>query len=615
MLEDKQKIFISVTILLAICVASYVSSIVFFFLSKFPVGSALPWSVWTFLPHAGDPQIQSRLFVALGFPFLGAATALVKVFNTSESFLGDARWASQNDIRKAGLFSSKGILLGKYRGRILYSGANTHVMCVAPTRSGKGIGVVIPNLLSWEDSVVCFDIKQENFEKTAGFRKSHGHEVFLWAPMSKDRKSHRYNPFSEISSDPITRISDLQRIATILIKDSASHDSNMWIIEARSLFVGLALYVLDNEDMPSTIGSVYRLLGTEQELGDIIRHIVKTHKELDPESIGMLMNFANKAAKERSGVKSSLSQALSLWKTPEIDAVTSASDFSLKDLKKKRIAIYIGVATGDIPTVAPLLNLFFEQLMTTLTMKLPDESEPRKVLILLDEFHMLGRMETVANVFTLAGGYNCRVLAVVQGLGWIDDVYGKQKRDGILSVCAHRIFFAANDLETARYVSEMCGEKTVQTVSTTRNSSSRFGSSTKNTSMRTWPLITKDQVTRLSRKTQIILAEASFPIKCQKIAYNLGADAKIFSPRLMAAPTIPTLHIERYSIPRFDIPKSYNHQEDIPDPNQGDLLDRTDDQTPEDNSNKEDKNQANRKDGENKDTPEAGLLFDGDDDE
>lgn len=613
MFEDKQKLFIGISIILAACLASYMSSIVFFFLSKYPVGAALPWSVWTFLPYAGDPQIQSRLFVALGFPFLGAATILVKIFNPTESSLGDARWASQNDIRKAGLNSSKGIILGKYRGRYLYSDTNTHVMCVAPTRSGKGIGVVIPNLLSWEDSVVCFDIKQENFEKTAGFRKSHGHEVFLWAPMSKDRKSHRFNPFNEISDDPITRISDLQRIATILIKDYASHDSNMWILEARSLFVGLSLYVLDNEDMPSTIGSVYRLLGTEQELGDIIRHIVKAHKELDPESIGMLMNFANKAAKERSGVKSSLSQALGLWKTPEIDAVTSTSDFSLKDLKKKRMAVYIGVATGDIPTVAPLLNLFFEQLMTTLTMKLPDASEPRKVLILLDEFHMLGRMETVANVFTLAGGYNCRVLAVVQGLGWIDDVYGKQKRDGILSVCAHRIFFAANDLETARYVSEMCGEKTVQSVSTSRNSSSRFGTSTKNTSMRTWPLITKDQVTRLSRKTQIILAEASFPIKCQKVAYNLGSDAKIFGSRLMPAPSMPTLHIERYNIPRFDIPKNDNH-EDIPDPNQGDLLNKTDDQKPEDNSNKEDKNQADRKNGKNKDNLDAGLFFDKDED-
>lgn len=605
MFEDRQKIFIGISIILAGCAASYISSILFFFLSKYPVSEALPWSVWTFLPHAGDPKIQSRLFVALGFPFLGAATALVKLFNPNEALLGDARWASQQDIRKSGLLSSKGILLGKYRGRYLYSETNTHVMCVAPTRSGKGIGVVIPNLLSWEDSVVCLDIKQENFEKTAGFRKSHGHEVFLWAPMSKDRKSHRFNPFDEISTDPITRFSDLQRITTILIKDSASQDSNMWILEARSLFVGLALYVLDNEDMPSTIGSVYRLLGTEEELGDIIRHIVKTHKELDPESVGMLMNFANKAAKERSGVKSSLSQALGLWKLPEIDAVTSESDFSLKDLKKKRMAIYIGVATGDIPTLAPLLNLFFEQLMTTLTIKLPDASEPRKVLILLDEFHMLGRMETVANVFTLAGGYNCRVLAVVQGLTWIDDVYGKQKRDGILSVCAHRIFFAANDLETARYVSEMCGDKTIQSISTTKNGSSRFGSFTKNTSTKTWPLITKDQVTRLSKQSEIILTEACFPIKCQKITYNLGADAKIFGGRLLSAPFTPILQIERYSIPRFEISK--NDKQEERDPHQGHLFE-----------NKSAKNSEIISDSENapeveKDSPDARLFFDKDD--
>ena len=612
MFKDGQKLLIGVSIILVACLASYMSSIVFFFLSKYPVGAALPWSVWTFLPYAGDPQIQSRLFVALGFPFLGAATLLIKIFNPTESPLGDARWATQNDIRKAGLNSSQGILLGKYKGRYLYSDTNTHVMCVAPTRSGKGIGVVIPNLLSWEDSVVCFDIKQENFEKTAGFRKSHGHEVFLWAPMSKDRKSHRFNPFNEISDDPITRISDLQRIATILIKDSVSHDSNMWILEARSLFVGLSLYVLDNEDMPSTIGSVYRLLGTEQELGDIIRHIVKSHKELDPESIGMLMNFANKAAKERSGVKSSLSQALGLWKTPEIDAVTSTSDFSLKDLKKKRVAIYIGVATGDIPTVAPLLNLFFEQLMTTLTMKLPDATEPRKVLILLDEFHMLGRMETVANVFTLAGGYNCRVLAVVQGLGWIDDVYGKQKRDGILSVCAHRIFFAANDLETARYVSEMCGEKTVESVSTTRNSSSRFGTSTKNTSMRTWPLITKDQVTRLPRKSEIILVEASFPIKCQKVTYNLGSDEKIFGSRIMRAPSIPTLHIDRYNIPRFDIPKNDN-QEEVQDPNQGDFFENKNSQNSEKSPDSVDSIKPVKDENQRKINPNSRLFFDKDD--
>ncbi len=147
----------------------------------------------------------------------------------------------------------------------------------------------------------------------------------------------------------------------------------------------------------------------------------------------------------------------------------------------------------------------------------------------------------------------------------------------------------------------------------TRNSSSRLGSSTKNTSIRTWPLITKDQVTRLSRKNEIILAEASFPIKCQKVTYNLGSDAKTFGDRLIDPPLMPTLHIDRYNIPRFDIPKNDNKEE--PDPNQGNLLDITDDQTPEDPSNKEDKNQADRKDDKNKDNPEAGLFFDADGDE
>lgn len=352
MLEDKQKLFISISIFLAFCAASYTSSIVFFFLSKYPVAGALPWSVWTFLPYAEDPQIQSRLFVALGFPFLGAATILVKIFNPTESFLGDARWASQNDIRKAGLNCSKGIILGKYRGRYLYSDTNTHVMCVAPTRSGKGIGIVIPNLLSWEDSVVCLDIKQENFEKTAGFRKSHGHEIFLWAPKSGDRKTHRFNPFDELSSDPITRISDLDRMANILIKDPIKEDAH-WVIEGRALFVGLSLYVLDHKEMPSTIGSIFRILGAEQDLADIIHHIVKTHHEIDETMKGLLLNFANKAEKERSGVRSSMGQAIQIWKSPEIDAATSTSDFSLKDLKKKRMAIYIGVAQAIFPPSLP----------------------------------------------------------------------------------------------------------------------------------------------------------------------------------------------------------------------------------------------------------------------
>lgn len=571
MTEYRNLIFFGIAGIIGFVAVSYISSVLFFFLSKYPVSEAYPWSIWSHLQYAAYPEIQSRLFLTIGFPFLGAVALIAKIYSAiNEESHADARWATRKDIEKAGLYKKHGIILGRYKGEYLISDTNTHVLCVAPTRSGKGTGVVIPNLLTWPGSIVCLDIKQENYQKTAGYRKSRGHQVFMFSPLSPDGKSHCFNPFDALSKDPAKRISDLEKMGKILIKDPVKDDPH-WVVEGRALFTGLALYVLDNADMPSTIGSIYRLLGTEQELGDIIRHIVKTHKELDESSAAILLNFANKAEKERSGVKSAMSQAIQLWKSPEIDAITSKSDFSFKDLRRRPISIYVGVATGNLPTVAPLLSLFFDQLMTTLTLKLPEEDETYKVLTLLDEFHMLGRMETVANIFTLAGGYNCRVMAIVQGLGWIDDVYGQQKRNGILSVCAHRIFFAANDLETARYVSEMCGEQTIKSVSLSQNGNKGFLSSpTKNISERTYPLISKDKVTRLPENKEIILVEASFPVKCDKIKYHKGQDNNVFSSFILPAPAIPDITITRIAAPKFNIknPDPLPRPIDAPDKNQ-----------------------------------------------
>ncbi len=571
--EDRNPVLIYIALGIGLLTASWLSSALFFLLSGMNPASALPWSVWQGFTAWSDPQIQSRLFVAVGFPHLALASAIFRLLKPDDQSDDDARWATGQDIAKAGLCARSGLVLGKKGGRYLISDTPTHCLVVAPTRSGKGVGLVIPNLLSWNGSLVCLDIKQENYRKTAGFRQSFGHQTFLWAPLSEDGCSHRFNPFDEIRKDPLKRIGDLMKIATILIKEPATGDGH-WVIEGRALFVGLALYVLDHQEMPSTIGSVYRLLGTEQELGDVVRHIVKSHREIDPDMKTILLNFANKAAKERSGVKSAISEALQLWKTPEIDAATSASDFSLKDLRRKRVAVYVGVATGDIPTVAPLLNLFFEQIMTTLTTRPPGVDEPHQVLIMLDEFHMLGRMDTVANVFTLAGGYNCRVMAVVQGLTWIDDVYGASKRNGILSVCAHRVFFSANDLETARYVSEACGERMVRSVSTsTRRAAIRYEPPTENVSKRTVPLITRAKTMRLPKNRQIILVESGYPVWGQKIVYYQD---RSFKKRELPAPAVPMLEIVRKKPPEFDIQQSCVNSPPQPDPNQSKLFDEDD---------------------------------------
>ncbi|MFN3828378.1 MAG: type IV secretory system conjugative DNA transfer family protein [Micavibrio sp.] len=555
-------------LLFGLFAASFMASALFYAWCGMDSGLVQPWSIWTHTSLLSDPLLKNRFLISLGIPHALIIGIIISFSIKHEPEYGDAHWASWQEINDAGLFSKDGLILGKYKGQYLVSDSPTHAMVIAPTRSGKGVGLVVPNLLNWSDSLICLDIKNENYKKTAGFRHKHGHDVFMWSPLDPKGHSHRYNPLDAVSADPFQRVSDIQIIANILIKDPPKGDP-VWASEARALFVGLALYVLDNEDMPSTIGAINRLLGTEQDLGDIVRHIVKSHPELSGTIKKSLMTFANKAAKERSGVKTSINQSLNLWDNPVIDAATAQSDFNIADMRKKRMAIYVGVLTGQMTALSPLLRIFFEQVMTTLSMQEPQKDEPYKVLMMLDEFHMLGEMSAMTSAFTLLGGYNCRVMAIVQGLKWLDDVYGKDKRDGILSCCAHQVFFAANDLETASYVSNSCGEKTVKTTSTSRKSSMKYESPSKSTSFRAQPLISKDKVRRLPKNEEIIITEASVPVRARKIVYFRDRN---FKDRIIAPPDIPKLRVISYGIPQFDIPSENANDRNTHDPNQMDIF-------------------------------------------
>ena len=548
----------------------YAASLMYCILAKIPLETATPFFIWSVFGQPVTDQVQSRLFVAFGAP----AVALIfiggqiydSLFNDKGLF-GKARWGNLRDIRKAKLLEKNGLILGKYGGQYLMSDSPTHSILVAPTRSGKGVGVVVPNLLAWKGSVICFDVKHENYRKTAGFRAAHGQKVFMWSPMDENLKFHRYNPLDAVSKNPHQQVSDLQVIARILIQDPPKSDP-VWASEVRALFVGLALYVMDSAEMPSTIGAINRLLGTEADLGDVCRHIIKKHPELTATVKKSLMNFANKAAKERSGVKSSLNQAINLWDNPLIDAATSATDFKIEDLRKEKISIYVGVLTGQIETLTPLLRIFFEQVITKLSMKEPDESEPHKVLMLLDEFHMLGRIDSMTTAFTLLAGYNIRVMAVVQSLNWLDVTYDRDKRNGILSCCAHQIFFATNDLATAQYVSESCGNQTIDAVSKSKRKSMKYEAPTYNTSQRGTPLIAKHEMRDFNTNEQIILVEGSQRIKCKKIEYYKERE---FKDREIAPPDVPELKILDNAIPYFDIAAEKYSKTQEKDPNQTEI--------------------------------------------
>ena len=472
-----------------------------------------PWAVYSFMAEYGFSDRPGQLLLhsfMMGFAASGVLAASLLLF-TRPSWYRDARWASGWEIIRARLHAKRGLLLGKKGGRYLINDEPLHTLVAAPTRSGKGVGVVIPNLLTWNGSVVVLDIKKENYTLTAGYRAKH-QEVHMWSPM--DERSARYNPFDFVAKRGPNRITDLQKLAQILLP-RPEHGETMWVNEAQSLFLGIALLVLDDSDMPSTLGQVYRILMADARLTKIAEEALD-NEALDPACHAALANYKNKAEKERSGVKSSLTSSLALWANPNIDAATSGSDFDLRQFRRKRSSVYVGVGQDQLLTLAPLLNMFFQQAVAELSKSLPATDEPHEVLFLIDEFPMLGAMPTLQKGLALLAGYKIRIVLITQGLGQLDEIYGRQATEGILQNCAVQVFFASNDDTTTNYVSARLGSKTVRVRS---QSQSQDWSYTTSTSYIARPLLPPEEVRRLDPKKALIFKETSRPVLAEKIRY------------------------------------------------------------------------------------------------
>ena len=524
---------------LLIVMVGYLSSVMFFLWNGLDPDTARPWSiVESALMVYRDPRYHLSLGASIALPIIAIATLFIAPLFGEKPIYGDARWATEAERRKASLRANEGVLLGTKAGRYLCSDTATHTLLVGPTRAGKGTGIVVPNCLNWAGSLVVLDVKGENYKITAGFRAAYGHNVYFWSPMSKDNASHRYNPLDAVSNDHAHRVSDVQVIASLLV-DVSDRDP-MWGLEARALFVGLTLYVLEVRP-EKTLGEVYRVLASAGDLRDVCEAIVETNPGLSAEAQRSLGSFAAKSPKEASSVRSNLQSALRLFENPVVDAATRLSDFSLRDLRKRRISIYVGALASQLDTIAPLLRLFFQQIIAILSEKEPAVDEPHKVLMLLDEFPALGRMDAVVTAFTLLAGYNVRILAVLQGLTWLDRNYGRDTRDGIVSCCGNQVFMTTNDDTTSHYISTALGDQTVQTRSkSSRPWDMRSASSSRNIGQTGRPLLTKQEIRNLNRKKQIIIVEGHRPTLANKIQYF---SQRAFKKRLLDPPPIPPLEV------------------------------------------------------------------------
>ena len=455
-------------------------------------------------------------------------------FKKPESVHGDSEWADETTIKKAGLRSRKGIILGKNKRGLLIADGYQHALLFAPTGSGKGVGFVVPNLLFWDESVFCHDIKLENYELTSGYRESIGQKVFLWNPASPDGITHCYNPLDWISLKPGQMVDDVQKITSLLLPKQ-----DFWVNEARTLLAGIILAFFAQENKVRSFGEVVRTIRSDDISYNFAVLLDTKGKAMHPVAYMNLAAFLQKADKERSGVVSTLNSSLELWANPLIDTATASSDFNIQSFKKVRTTVYVGLTPDNLKRLQPLMQVFYQQATEFLSRSIPTKEEPLGVLFIMDEFPTLGKMEQFMAGIAYFRGYRVRLFLIIQDTEQLKGIYEDSGMNSFLSNATYRITFAANNMETANLISQLIGNKTVEQVSVNKpkffdmNPASR----TLQVSQTQRALLLPQEVIMLPRDEQIILIESTSPIKSRKIKYF---EETMFKKRLLKQTFVPT---------------------------------------------------------------------------
>lgn len=455
-------------------------------------------------------------------------------FEKKEKLHGDAKWASEVEIKKAGLRSKDGMLLGVDRKGYYIASGYQHALLFAPTGSGKGVGFVIPNLLFWSHSVVVHDIKLENFDLTSGWRSKQGQECYLWCPADPDGRTHCYNPIDWVSNKPGQMVDDVQKIGSLILPKQ-----EFWENEARSLFVGIVLYLIAVPEKNKSFGEVVRTIRSDDVAYNLAVALDTVGKNMHPVAYMNIAAFLNKADKERSGVISTMSSGLELWANPLIDTATASSDFNVLMFKKKKTTVYVGLTPDNLKRLQPLMQVFYQQSTEFLSRKIPGDDEPFGVMYILDEFPTLGKMEQFLNGIAYFRGYHVRLFLIVQDTQQLKGIYEEPGMNSFLSNSTYRITYAANNVETANLISQLCGNKTVKQES---GSKPKFfdlnpASRTVQVSEVQRALLLPQEVILLPKDDQIVLIESFPPIKSKKIKYYQD---KTFTKRLLPAISVPT---------------------------------------------------------------------------
>lgn len=431
-----------------------------------------PWRLfqWWYAYEAYAPAVFNKAgaMAAMG-GFLGAGTAVAgSVWRARQSknvtTYGSSRLAVRSEVAKSQLYNAAGVFLGTHEKRYIRHNGPEHVIAFAPTRSGKGVGLVVPTLLSWPGGTVIHDIKGENWDLTSGWR-SRFSKCVRFDPT--DPQSARFNPLLEVRKGP-NEVRDAMNIADILVDPDGPYiRKDHWDKTAYALLVGAILHVLYTDEDKSLSRVVSLLSDPARTFDETVDRIAGTNHvgtETEPRTHPVIAEFVqevkNRTTNERSGVLSTALSFLSLYRDPLIANATSQCDFRIADLNRAKnpLSLYLAVPPSDISRTKPLMRLVLNQIGRRLTEKLETGENKPKVLLMLDEFPALGKLEFFESALAFMAGYGVRAFLIAQSLNQIENAYGPN--NSILDNTHVRVSFATNDERTAKRVSDMLGSAT-----------------------------------------------------------------------------------------------------------------------------------------------------------
>ncbi|WP_158881803.1 type IV secretory system conjugative DNA transfer family protein [Rhodanobacter sp. L36] len=517
----------------------------------------LAWDTWWQYVRVIDlPQIapyadKIKMAGGIGFgaPLLAWLMLLIPLFKArAESLHGDASLANASDIGKDELFKQtpQGILIGNFRGRHLWLNGAQHVIMIAPTRSGKTTSVAVPVLHTYQQSMVVLDLKGELRKLTSGRRLAMGQSIYTWAPYDEQGCTDRFNPFTLLDGmNAGKRLGEIQTIAAILYPDEPGKDP-FWTSQSRAAFTAFASYMfeawdhhmqqcqhfcvpdvlLPKSNSAESFPSFERILRLSSGLDGqgtlaMLKQIIaapKNYPYVSTQTRTVFGNLAGLAEQTFSSVIATMQAPLQQFLNPTLAAATNATDFDILSLRKQPTTLYIIIPTNKLDESGKLLNIFFSSVIgNNLGKQLGEEPSLKyQMLMLMDEFTAMGRVDVWSKRISISASYGVRDLCIVQSRAQLRSTYGDNDAQNFITNHGCQIVFTPREQSDANEYSEMMGYKTVRKENRSRSSGSGNSSVSISYNEERRALMLPQEIKELPNDDELIFKEGLKPLRAKK---------------------------------------------------------------------------------------------------